>query len=232
MPSGAPLPRHGWKRTLCPAGGAHEWRPSEGTEMQAPLATCAYGCVTLLLFWPALVLLPLVYLASHVTAQKTGDRVCPKCGMLITHKARTATGGASSARHDLGSCAPCQLRHVFASWRTTAASGGAARARERVCRCAASLPSHPRACGADARAQGAMVRRPTYVPAVNPGTGRPNAEHGYLPPPALVLPCAPPVQVVGVPAPVAPVVTAVVPPPQYPPPAPAPQPAGARSKAD
>jgi hypothetical protein len=42
--------------------------------------------VSLLLFWPALLLLPVVYLGSRALAVSTGDRVCDKCGMCITNK--------------------------------------------------------------------------------------------------------------------------------------------------
>jgi hypothetical protein len=35
--------------------------------------------------------------------------------------------------------------------------------------------------------QGAMLRPPVIVPAVNPSTGRPNAEHGYTPRAAAVV---------------------------------------------
>ena len=80
------LPRHGWKRTPCPLGDAHAWRPSAGADAEAALTTCAYGCVTLLLFWPALVCLPFVYLGSRLVATRAGDRVCDRCGMLITNK--------------------------------------------------------------------------------------------------------------------------------------------------
>ena len=142
-------PRQSWKRTTCPLGGAHCWRLSAAADAEAPLATCAFGFVTLLLFWPALVLLPLVYLGSHAVAAKTGDRVCDKCGMAITHK-------------------------------------------------------------------GSLLRPPLLVPALNPATGRPNAELGYTPTPQVVLVPRAPTQAIGVPCAVPPVMQATVAPPQQP----------------
>jgi hypothetical protein len=81
-------PRHGWKRTTCPVGGAHVWRPSVAADLNATAATCAYGAVSLFLFFPALLLLPVVYLGTRVLAVRTGDRVCDRCGMVVTNKAR------------------------------------------------------------------------------------------------------------------------------------------------
>jgi hypothetical protein len=96
-PGAAPLPRHGWKRTVCPAGGAHAWRPSDSADVEAPVAACAFGAVSLLLFWPALLLLPAVYLGSRALAVRTGDRVCDKCGMCVTNKVRAESLGFDDA---------------------------------------------------------------------------------------------------------------------------------------
>ena len=79
-------PSRSWKRTVCPVGGAHAWQPAPAAEAQAPLATCAVGVVAAVLFWPALLLLPLVYLGSRVVAVRSGDRVCTRCGIVITNK--------------------------------------------------------------------------------------------------------------------------------------------------
>jgi hypothetical protein len=76
-----------------------------------------------------------------------------------------------------------------------------------------------------------MLRHPVIVPAVNPTTGRPNAEHGYAPRPVAVV-VSPPVaaHVIGVPvvAPAAaPSCVATVQPLSAPPPAAAAQPTAA-----
>ena len=94
----ATLPPRSWKRTVCPLGGAHAWQAAPAVEAQAPLATCAFGVVTAVLFWPALLLLPLVYLGSHIVAVRSGDRVCEKCGMVITNKACARKRRACAAR--------------------------------------------------------------------------------------------------------------------------------------
>ncbi len=77
-----------WKRTTCACGGPHAWRHAGAAELQAPVATCAFGTASLFLFWPALLLTPLVYVSTHLVARANDDRTCDKCGMVINHKAR------------------------------------------------------------------------------------------------------------------------------------------------